>query len=359
MLRRLLLLALLAAVVGLHTAFVVTLLETGYACDLDAFLGSVTYLREGLPPYDYAVLLPGYPPSPNLNAPLSLALLWPLGRLSVARVLPWWTLASLLTYVAAMMLAMRPARPTLMGVMWTAALVGVCHTLQAGQIYTFLALLVTGALILAPRRPVLAAALLGLLVALKPNFGLLLLALFAAGHRRLALYSLGASVLWALLPAVLFGPQVYPQWLTAGLGYSNPYFGNGALAALAGYVGLPGLPFAALAALVGLYGAYRRRPDLVDALVLGVCLSLLCAPAAWLGYGVLLAPLLVARPRPLAMGLLAVPAYPTFIPEPLMPVLGAGTLFAIAMLGLLVAALRPQGVDAIQVRLHRVDVGLR
>lgn len=340
----------------LYAARAIPSLRGGYACDLDCFIGSSTYLRAGQNPYEYTVTLPGHPPSPNLNAPLSLVLLWPLAGLSVVSVFPAWAIASLVAYSATLALPLRGRRPSFIVILWALALPGLWYTLQAGQVYTFLALLVAGALVLAVRHPALAGVCLGLLIALKPNFGLLALVLFAAGHRRLAASSLVAAGLLALIPAALFGPQIYRHWLSAGIRYSNPFWGNGSLGSLASRLNIPALPLVAALVLGTLYRVHRAHPDPEGALLAGLCLSLLAAPAAWIGYAVLLVPPLARRPLGVPAALLAVPTTFMLLPDWLFRWTNPGILFCVAMLWVLARTLLPDGVQSVQVRLHSADV---
>lgn len=333
----------LVCVVVCHGALVLGSLRQNYACDLDAFLGSAAYLRAGQNPYMYTVLVQGFPPSPNLNAPLSLVFLWPLGKLPIERVYPVWTVTSLLAYFAAMLAACRGSRFSALGVLWSLALVGLWHSISSGQVYCFVSLSLFGALMLADSRPQSSGLLLGALIAVKPNFIMILLVLYVARRARLATYSLIGAALFGLIPVLLWGPRIYLDWLAAGRAYSNPFWGNGSLWALSGRLGFLAVPVVTCLVIAVLRRVRRYQLSVRDIWLVGTCLSLLAAPAAWLGYAVILAPLVIAttstRPKRVAAALLAIPAYPGLVPDSLFPFLNAGVLMSVSMLCLLVGTL--------------------
>ncbi|HHX66338.1 MAG TPA: DUF2029 domain-containing protein [Chloroflexi bacterium] len=154
---------------------------------------------------------------------------------------------------------------------------------------------------LASPRPQWAAIPVGMMVAIKPNFAVWPALLFLAGHRRLALASGGiVAILWAL-PAVLYGPDIYIQWLSLLHTHASPntWAGNSSLYGLLGRLDAPlvgRILSVALLVAVAVW-AWRVRPTFVRCTVVGISAAMLAAPVAWPGYTLLLWPHLFSEKR--------------------------------------------------------------
>jgi hypothetical protein len=293
--------ALWAAAAALNAGHLAGLFLTPPArTDLGSFLGSAAALAAGRDPYgaDY-LAMGGF--GPNLNPPISLLLFAPLAGAdpsSAFRVVLLLNVAMLGLLLALLWRAERRLEP----LVWAAGAAAVDYALRLGQVYVLLALAGAGAwLLLRARRDLAAGVLLGALIAFKPNLAVWPLLLFAAGHRRPALWaSATAGALWSV-PLAAWGPAVYVRWLAAVAEWTNPgqlantY--NGGLSGVLVFFGLEGLagPLGAALVLATAFWAWRQRPDPETAAGVGITVALLAAPLAWVGYTLLLFPFFVAR----------------------------------------------------------------
>jgi alpha-1,2-mannosyltransferase len=154
--------------------------------------------------YPYA-----YPPS-------MLLLLVPVGWLpySVARAM--WAIGSFAAFVMAVV--MRPWRTALLVAAMLAPAVVV--TLIYGQTGLLTAGLMLGGLRLAPRRPLMAGVLLGLLCS-KPQLALLLPVVIVAARLWRVAAAVAIVVLAQLVVSIiLFGAALWPSWIGSLRGYS-------------------------------------------------------------------------------------------------------------------------------------------
>ncbi|MCC6626188.1 MAG: DUF2029 domain-containing protein [Chloroflexi bacterium] len=319
--------------------------------DLTAFLASGAALNAGQNPYGPAAwVMPRATGDalPNMNPPLWLPLFGAAAALDPALVTAAWFGLSLALVLAALALLTRayPAAATRARLAWVICLGGLWHTLLLGQIYTVLLLLAVGVwLLLRGGRPVAAGLLLGVLVALKPNFVIWPLLLLLAGQARPALWAGTSAGLLSLLPALWYGPAIYGQWLAVVqqmAGFDVPAR-NAALPGLIARLGWPalGLPLTAvlLAALAG-WVAWRR-PDREATSELGLTATLIAGPLTWPGYTLLLLPLFWRRahwpPALAAIALLL--TYPAMSLVTGLQTWGiaAGAVYAVVLVALLVS----------------------
>lgn len=271
--------------------------------DLTAFLASGHAIDHGLNPY-----LPprelGYGSDstggPNANPPLSLLLFQPLSRhepLAVARGL---FVCSLVLYLACLGIVWRRCPGTsLHRLLWALAMTAPWYTTQIGQIYLLLLPLVLAtALLLERGHETAAGVLIGALVAVKPNFCFWPALLLLAGYRRQALAAALSALALSALPLLIYGPDVYGQWLVSSEGFTTfkrvlPV--DMSLLKMCHLLGLPWLvlPLGGAALAVAACRAWRRQLSLPHLHALALALSLLLAPRAWVGYLVLLVPFLL------------------------------------------------------------------
>ena len=271
--------------------------------DFGSFVASARAAREGLNPYGiYPLTLhvsfPGFEAwNPNLNPPIS-ALLFRLFDLADPQVSfrIWWAI-SVVCYGATVLLLLRhdrqPERVTLF--LWAFALAGFWDTLVLGQIYLPLVLAGTGAWLLLERgEGAWAGLLIGLVVAMKPNFLVWPALLFLSGHRVAALAAVATATAISAVPLAAMGLEVYRQWLEliASDRDRAAFLTNASLTGLTARMGFPGLGLAlglALLAVAALW-AVRRRPTATHASALALILSLLASPIAWIHYTLFLLP---------------------------------------------------------------------
>ncbi len=293
--------------------------------DFGSFMGSGRAAREGLDPYGiypgltFRLQLAEFESwNHNLNPPVSLLLFEPLSRLDPVAAFRLWWAVTVVSYAALVWLLVRryaPQRPLLPALACFAA-AGFWDTLILGQIYVPLALCAVAAWLLLERgRPIAAGLLIGVVVAVKPNFLVWPGLLFLAGHWRAA-FACGASAgLLSLVPALIWGPEVYRLWfeLIARNAGRVVFLTNASLPGLFQRFGLDMLGTAAAVLLLGALAvwALRARPDPLKASAFGLLGALLASPLAWIHYTLFLLPLFFwARPSPAvvaAAALLIVP----------------------------------------------------
>lgn len=252
------------------------------AGDLPAFVNAGNAVLAGGSPYLSA--------HPNANPPVSLPLCAGLAALGDAAAVGLIAASLLAGALTCAVLGRRASVPLL-------ALAPFWLTLAWGQVYMLLLPLAA----IAYARTGLARALaLGLLVAVKPQLGPALPALFLAGERRTAVgAALVAAGAWAL-PAAVWGIDIYVDWLAAAQGIANANANPSFLAGLSGVWHTFNLPWfegvAASVLALGLLGCWRLQLSARDAIGVGIALGLLCAPVVWTAYGLFLLPWLVRRP---------------------------------------------------------------
>jgi hypothetical protein len=169
-----------------------------------------------------------------------------------------------------------------------------------GQIYIPLVLAAVGAWLLLERGWMIAAGILiGILVALKPNFAVWPTLLFLTGRFRPAMISGVTALVISAIPVAVFGPEVYRLWLAAVAGGPDrPYFLTNAsilglamradVATLGTIVSLLLLVAAALWALI-------RRPPIQDTSTVALLLGVLASPIGWVNYTLFLLPVFCWR----------------------------------------------------------------
>lgn len=240
--------------------------------------------------------------SPNLNPPISLYLFKPLAGVNPGDAMTALNIVSGVVFAGCAFALLRayPEHRTVQGVLWIAAFGGFWYTLWLGQLYVLLFALGLGAWFLMQRgtNPLLAGLLIGLLVAFKPHFVLWPLFLLLAGHPKVALTGFATAAGVSAVPLVLEGPGVYQQWLDAAAGYPRIALGgNASLIGEAARLGVIEAGYALSAVLVAGTGALMlvARPNAIKASSWAIVVALLATPIAWIGYGLLLIPVLLSR----------------------------------------------------------------
>jgi Glycosyltransferase family 87 len=284
-------------------------LPTPVLFDYGSFIASGRAASEGLDPYGiypltFRVSIPGFESwNPNLNPPSSLPLFELLGRLSPHEGFRMWWSLSALCYAAAVGLLVRhhgKGRGLVLA-LWPFALAGFWDTLVLGQIYLPLVLAAVGAWILLDRGHGLAAGILiGVVVAAKPNFLVWPVLLFLAGHFRAPVAAGVTAGVLSLVPVLLYGPQVYMQWIDLVLSDEGRavFLTNASLPGLLQRAGLTGLDKAAALAVLAAAAlwAWRARPQVLRASAIGLIGAILASPIAWVHYTLFLLPVFFFRP---------------------------------------------------------------
>jgi len=282
--------------------------------DFGSFVASGRAAGEGLNPYGIYPLtlrveLPGFESwNPNLNPPIS-ALLFQLFDLAEPhRAFQVWRWISVAFYaVTVLLLVLRfrgPEAPLF--ALWAFALAGFWDTLFLGQIYLPLVFAAVAAWLLLERGAGLwAGILIGIVVAMKPNFLVWPVLLFLAGHRRPALAGVAAAGAISAIPLALYGPEVYRQWfeLIASDRERALFLTNASFAGLAARAGMPFLGTVLSLALLGGLAAWAfwRRPGVIPASSLALVAALLTSPLGWIQYTLFLLPVFLTHWHRLAM----------------------------------------------------------
>lgn len=239
--------------------------------------------------------------SPNLNPPVSvypfraLASFDPYAGKAVVNTVSVLLFAGV---IAALMRAY-PEKRTPMVALWCLSLAGFWHAIELGQIYIPLLAAVTAAWLLQDRRPLLAGILIGLAVAMKPNFVVWPLLLLLGGDRRTSIGALTTAAGISAIPLVLAGPEIYRQWLDASRAFPGLELpGNSAIVAIFARAGLEEAGLAVSAAVVlALAGwAWKFRPSKHELSAAGILGTLLLGPISWAGYSLFALPILFSRP---------------------------------------------------------------
>ena len=337
--------------------------------DFGSFIASGQAAREGLNPYGIYPLTfhvvigdkDGW--NPNLNPPVSALLFQAFGWTEPHRMFRFWYCITIALYGAAIFLLLRRYRRTPLATfaLCAVAMAGLWETLILGQIYVPLVLATVGAwLLLEQRSTVAAGILIGVVVALKPNFAVWPALLFFSGRFRPALVSAATALFISAIPAVVFGPEIYRQWfemLAAEKGRTE-FLTNASIIGLADRAGLPLLGRAASVLLLGAAAvwALTRRASVREISGVALVVSLLASPIAWVNYSLFLLPVLCWRWSSqlvriaAAILLIPVPFVLAELPNPGLRMLTRGSLYNWALLLLLTALvareLRRHGVTS-------------
>lgn len=286
--------------------------------DFGSFVASARAAKEGLNPYGIYPLtlhvdLPGFETwNPNLNPPIS-ALLFRLFDMAEPEVsFRIWRWVSVVFYGATVLLLARRfgGSQWWLVTLWAFALAGFWDTLFLGQIYLPLVFAAVAAWLLLERgERFWAGILIGIVIAMKPNFLVWPVLLVLSGYRLPALAALGTAAVISAVPLAVFGPEVYWQWLelVAADRERALFLTNASFAGLAARAGVPLLGLiVSLALLAGLAAwAFWRRPDAISASALALVAALLASPLGWIQYTLFLLPVILIHWHRPAMRIVA------------------------------------------------------
>lgn len=274
--------------------------------DFDTFWNSAVALTHGTDIYETPAKLR------NLNPPLLSVLLTPFAALDVVTAYRIFVVLTLLMVIGSVLAVARELRlrPAVTAVVTLAVLASspLHGTLVLGQIYPLLLVgLVAGWIAQRRGRPVLAAVLFGITVALKPSLAPVLL--LPAVQRQWQPLKAGilAAAGASLVGVLVAGPSSAWNWLRIAFAEGVPdSVDNASLPGLAVRFGLPSVVgmVLGLAVLVGTLwwcGKHRDRVDVAGtALWAVIAAGLLLSPISWHNYLMLLWPgvmVLIVRGR--------------------------------------------------------------
>ncbi|MEE1655332.1 glycosyltransferase family 87 protein [Microvirga sp. CF3062] len=275
--------------------------------DFGSFVASGRAASEGLNPYGIYPLtlrveLPGFESwNPNLNPPISALLFQAFDVADPYVTYQVWRWISVAVYAAAILLLVSRVKnraEALVIAVWAFALAGFWDTLFLGQIYLPLVLAGVAAWLLLERGVGLwAGILIGIIVAMKPNFLVWPVLLLLSGQHRSALAAFITAGAISLIPLAIYGPDVYLQWfeLVAADGDRALFLTNGSFAGLAARAGIPSIGLVlGFLLLMGLAAwALWRRPDVLTVSAMALLASILASPLGWIHYTLFLLPVIV------------------------------------------------------------------
>jgi hypothetical protein len=281
----------------------------------------------------------------NLNSPIFLPFCQLFALLPLKTAAIAWGAVFCAGFLALIAWVNRVTQPHWAKAAWAFLFLPVWDSVIIGQNYLLLLAAAVAAWAgLRSGRTMLTAIALGLLIAFKPNFAVLAPVLFVAGHRRLAVAITLAAIAFFLLPALLYGPQLYQHWFAA-LREDNHWVFTTTVSIPAYFRRLDAAAVGQVLAGISLVGAlaiaWRKRPDVELATMLGLIVSILVSPLAWFHYLLVLLPFLVARTWSRATTLAAIALVvlqPTIVlyamgkSSLLMATLGGAMLFATMLL---------------------------
>ena len=268
--------------------------------DLDSFLSSGFAVARGLNPYTaYAIHYssPEYP-ALNFNPPLSLLFFAPLSKIDLYTLHPYWIVVSLFCFFISIILLIQKYKPKYYMIMWVFAFSALGDILALGQIYIFLLLLITLAwILLDEHHDIMAGILIGILIAIKPNFAIWPLFLFIIQCRKVSIISFISAIFYSLLPIIIWGPKVYFEWLPIALGQVKDAL-NVSLIGVAIHFHLTWLKIPLMIVIIGSAAiwSYFKKPNLHNLSGVALLVSLIASPLAWPTYTIILIPIFLSRP---------------------------------------------------------------
>lgn len=144
----------------------------------------------------------------------------------------------------------------------------------------------------------MAGLLIGVVASVKPPYALWPLLLLVGGHYRVALPALLTGGIIGILPAFVFGPMIYEDWLSVPISDTLTFQwpNNMSLIALTQSEAL-GMGLFAAIGLISTVWIRLMRPDAMRISAIAVLLTLLAGPIAWRGYLIFSMPLVLSRTR--------------------------------------------------------------
>ena len=244
-------------------------------------------------------------PSPNLNPPLSVIFFRWIANTEPLKAASGWRIISVILFAIGIFVIGWHYREfsTPWRILWAICLAGYWNTLALGQIYAPIFLLTIGAWIFIEKgQMILGGILLGAMIAIKPNFAFWLILLGLAGYAQIVLTAGVTILVLSMLPIIILGIQVYPQWMAALFDYPSVGLmiaGNSSLQSFAARVGSERLGIILCILLAGaiLYYTYRQKAllNVNEINSLGIVSSILITPFSWPGYTILTLPIFFSR----------------------------------------------------------------
>ncbi len=248
--------------------------------------------------------------SVNLNPPISLYVLRPLVALGPIASRELWTLVSACLFCVCIILVVRanpnPALRT--RILLALGMAGVWTTFLQGQVYMVLLLLTVVAWLSFRKNNFITAGIaIGLICALKPDFLIWPVLLILARHIKAGISALLTFATASMVP-IMFGngALLYRQWLAACRHYNGlETTGSSAIIAMFArldpYLGIThhfrdvGFALTIIFLTAITWRVMRKAPDVFRVSEVALVATLLVGPISWVGYTVVLIPMLYER----------------------------------------------------------------
>lgn len=236
-------------------------------------------------------------PSYNLNPPISVVFFQYLAKINPLISYRLWQGFSLLCYISLVIIygIHTQIKLSFQKILWAFSFAGLWHTIELGQIYLPFALLFGIALIFLENQKFdwVSGILLGICIAIKPNFLLIIVFLLLLKKLRASLFAVASAAMISVIPIFIYGIDIYHQWriaVSAYNGYAIP--GNNSILGLLIRIGLEDLNpvFILLLIILGLILVWKYRYDIFSTGIISLIITLLISPVAWPGYTTFLLP---------------------------------------------------------------------
>lgn len=238
----------------------------------------------------------------NMNPPALLPFFQIFALLELWKAASVWAVISAALYILPVLALIRQISADMdRQIAWLFLMPCAMNALSIGQIYNLMfALSACAWIALKKDRPILAGILIGFLAAMKPPFILWPAYLFLARHFRIALVAGVVAVLLSLLPVILYGPNIYAEWLAAvasdkhAMIFPHEVSLNGFFLR-AGFQPV-GVVLSGMLLLASSISVWIKRPDVFSTAAIALTVALLCSPLAWIDYVLVLIPVFIASP---------------------------------------------------------------
>lgn len=235
----------------------------------------------------------------NLNPPTLLPLLQAISYFEPVTGARVWAFAGLLLFLCTLAVLFSDEKygRQRRQVGWVFLAPALLDTISLGQIYSLLFVFaVAGWLLLEKGKEVAAGVAIGLLVAVKPNFGVWILFLLLGGYWRAPLLAVITGFLLVGVSIAIYGPAVYLQWLSAV--FADAHAMSYTDVSVQGYMARLGLPalgkvIAGALLLGSAVWVWRQRLTVLDTSKLAIIVAILASPLAWFHYTLFLLPAIV------------------------------------------------------------------
>jgi hypothetical protein len=237
----------------------------------------------------------------NLNPPVLLYPFRLLARLNPDSSYIVWTVISVGLFLVSirLILQMYPSEKLRIRILWILAMGAVWYTFHLGQIYMILLFFASLAWWALRKQNWLVAGIsIGIICAIKPNFLVWPGLLIASKSKRIGITAFVTTGLLSAIPLLLQGPIIYREWLAACRGFNGYELpGNSSLLAMFSRAGFPqaGFAFTLLFLAAVTIWVLVTNPEPLYASEIGILASLIAGPISWLGYTILLVPMLYGK----------------------------------------------------------------